>query len=615
MDMLVLARDGDHARLGPHSLGPPARFVVDHAPCQVLLVWADAPPAVTDHPARPRRIPRRCRTSTRCARRCAPIRARRSAHIGGDAAFRIALRALLHRAARPARARSTATIRASRSSGARLLDAIARTAAARDRRAARARPRARDHPGLAAARAGGRLRRLRRPLRRHARRRARAPALPARARRQLPAPDAAAARAAGAERRRLRGRRLRRGRACARHDGRPARAGRRAARRRHGAVHRPRAQPHRAPSTRGRRRRSPATRERWPSTARSRTAPSPTPTSARCPRSSPTPRPANFTWSSPRSAAGCGRRSTPTSGTSTTPTPRSSRAMAEAMLGLAGGRRRRAAPRRGAVPVEAAGHQLPEPARGPRAAAGVPRGRCGSPRRRSPSRPRRSSRRATSSPTSARAATRARSATSPTTTCSWCCSGARWPPGGCALLTHTLRRDAAASRPAPAGSPTCAATTTSAGRSRDEDAARGRRGRPPAPALPGRLLRRRVPGHVRARRALPARPGHRRGAHERDGRVARRAGGGARARRRVGARARAPAHPAALRGGLRPRRPAARSTWATSSACATTTAGRRSAHGDDNRWMHRPPMDWAAAERRARPGERSRAACGPGCGG
>ena len=47
------------------------------------------------------------------------------------------------------------------------------------------------------------------------------------------------------------------------------------------------------------------------------------------------------------------------------------------------------------------GHELPEPARGPRAAAGVPGGACGSPRRRSPSRPRRSSRRATSSPTSA----------------------------------------------------------------------------------------------------------------------------------------------------------------------------------------------------------------------
>jgi nucleotide-binding universal stress UspA family protein len=43
-DLLVLARDGDHSRLGPHSLGPAARFVVDHAPCRVLLVWPDAPP-------------------------------------------------------------------------------------------------------------------------------------------------------------------------------------------------------------------------------------------------------------------------------------------------------------------------------------------------------------------------------------------------------------------------------------------------------------------------------------------------------------------------------------------------------------------------------------------
>jgi hypothetical protein len=44
MDVLVLARDGDRSRLGPHSLGPRARFVVDHAPCRVLLIWPDAPP-------------------------------------------------------------------------------------------------------------------------------------------------------------------------------------------------------------------------------------------------------------------------------------------------------------------------------------------------------------------------------------------------------------------------------------------------------------------------------------------------------------------------------------------------------------------------------------------
>ena len=38
-DLLVLARDAGHAHPGPHSLGPATRFVVDHAPCRVLLVW------------------------------------------------------------------------------------------------------------------------------------------------------------------------------------------------------------------------------------------------------------------------------------------------------------------------------------------------------------------------------------------------------------------------------------------------------------------------------------------------------------------------------------------------------------------------------------------------
>ncbi|KAE8763295.1 universal stress protein [Georgenia thermotolerans] len=43
-DLLVLARD-DGARLGPRSLEPPTRFVVDHAPCDVLLVAPDGPAA------------------------------------------------------------------------------------------------------------------------------------------------------------------------------------------------------------------------------------------------------------------------------------------------------------------------------------------------------------------------------------------------------------------------------------------------------------------------------------------------------------------------------------------------------------------------------------------
>jgi nucleotide-binding universal stress UspA family protein len=42
-DLLVLARDEDRAHRGPRSLGPTARYVVDHAPCAVLLLWPDAP--------------------------------------------------------------------------------------------------------------------------------------------------------------------------------------------------------------------------------------------------------------------------------------------------------------------------------------------------------------------------------------------------------------------------------------------------------------------------------------------------------------------------------------------------------------------------------------------
>ncbi|MFD7475754.1 universal stress protein [Streptomyces sp. NPDC059837] len=52
-DLLVVARDGDRARLGPHSLGRAGRFVVDHAPCPVLLIWPEATPAVTTIPPPP----------------------------------------------------------------------------------------------------------------------------------------------------------------------------------------------------------------------------------------------------------------------------------------------------------------------------------------------------------------------------------------------------------------------------------------------------------------------------------------------------------------------------------------------------------------------------------
>ncbi|WP_030172486.1 universal stress protein [Streptomyces sp. NRRL S-813] len=52
-DLLVLARDGDRERLGPHSLGPAVRFAVDHAPCPVLLVWPEAAPDLTTLPPPP----------------------------------------------------------------------------------------------------------------------------------------------------------------------------------------------------------------------------------------------------------------------------------------------------------------------------------------------------------------------------------------------------------------------------------------------------------------------------------------------------------------------------------------------------------------------------------
>jgi nucleotide-binding universal stress UspA family protein len=56
-DLLIVARDGDLTHLGPRSLGPVSRFVVDHAACPVLLVWPQTatdlttiPPPPHDHP-------------------------------------------------------------------------------------------------------------------------------------------------------------------------------------------------------------------------------------------------------------------------------------------------------------------------------------------------------------------------------------------------------------------------------------------------------------------------------------------------------------------------------------------------------------------------------------
>lgn len=41
-DLLLLARDGELG-VGPASLGRRARFVVDHAACDVIVIWPEAP--------------------------------------------------------------------------------------------------------------------------------------------------------------------------------------------------------------------------------------------------------------------------------------------------------------------------------------------------------------------------------------------------------------------------------------------------------------------------------------------------------------------------------------------------------------------------------------------
>ena len=58
-DLLILARDGDRTHLGPRSLSPPTRFVVDHAPCPVLLVWPEPAPGIATIPPVPPGPPHR----------------------------------------------------------------------------------------------------------------------------------------------------------------------------------------------------------------------------------------------------------------------------------------------------------------------------------------------------------------------------------------------------------------------------------------------------------------------------------------------------------------------------------------------------------------------------
>ena len=52
-DVLIVARDGDQARLGPKSLGRATRFVVDHAACPVLLACPGMTPGIASMPPPP----------------------------------------------------------------------------------------------------------------------------------------------------------------------------------------------------------------------------------------------------------------------------------------------------------------------------------------------------------------------------------------------------------------------------------------------------------------------------------------------------------------------------------------------------------------------------------
>lgn len=53
IDLLIVARDGDRTRLGPRSLGRHTRFVIDHAPCTVAVVWPGETPGLDSIPAPP----------------------------------------------------------------------------------------------------------------------------------------------------------------------------------------------------------------------------------------------------------------------------------------------------------------------------------------------------------------------------------------------------------------------------------------------------------------------------------------------------------------------------------------------------------------------------------
>jgi hypothetical protein len=54
-DVLVLARDGRH--IGPHSVGHDQRWVIDHAPCTVIMAWPEGAPDPSEPPPKPKPKP------------------------------------------------------------------------------------------------------------------------------------------------------------------------------------------------------------------------------------------------------------------------------------------------------------------------------------------------------------------------------------------------------------------------------------------------------------------------------------------------------------------------------------------------------------------------------
>ncbi len=54
-DVLVVARDGRH--IGPHSIGHDQRWVIDHAPCAVIMAWPEGAPDDSEPPPKPKPKP------------------------------------------------------------------------------------------------------------------------------------------------------------------------------------------------------------------------------------------------------------------------------------------------------------------------------------------------------------------------------------------------------------------------------------------------------------------------------------------------------------------------------------------------------------------------------